>query len=81
MIQILKVFKRSSEYPRSIIKLAVHNVLWTYPLTLLPSPRELHGHREGERCGGISISIAINERCVRTAWPLQDIFSPCDIMT
>jgi len=44
---ILKVFKRSSEYPRSIIKIAVHNILWTYPLTLLPFPRDLHGHREG----------------------------------
>jgi hypothetical protein len=70
-MQVVKVFSRSSEYPRSIIKIAVQNVLWTFPFTLLPLSTQLPGYREGERCYRISIDIVMYERGVLIAWSFR----------
>ena len=58
----MKVISRSEEYPRSSIKIAVHNLLWMYPFTLLPVSRQLHGHHEGERWSGISTHMMRSKR-------------------
>jgi hypothetical protein len=53
VLQVVKIVRRSSDYPPSIVKIAVHNVLWMYPITLLPLSKQLRDNREGECRNGM----------------------------
>ncbi|KAH9964102.1 hypothetical protein BC827DRAFT_49383 [Russula dissimulans] len=44
---VVKVVSRSSDFPRSIIKIAVHNTLWTFPFTLLLISKQRPSGPEG----------------------------------
>jgi len=78
----VKVCSRIEEYPQSIIKIAVHNVLWMYPFTLLPVPGQLHGHDEGHPLpllyNGLYVvtNVVLAEGILMGVWGLPD-FPEC----
>ena len=57
----MKIFWHIKDYPPSIIKIAVHNVLWMYPVTLLPVSKQLLDTREGERHNETLLGVILNE--------------------
>lgn|SRR5712675_654739 len=57
---MVKVFSRSSDYPRFIIKIVTHHILWTFPFTLLPLGDQRHDNPEGKRYSRISVGKLID---------------------
>ena len=55
------ILPRDESYLPSIAEVALHNILWMFPFTLLPACKQLLGTRGGECRNEMLLCIMMNE--------------------